>query len=105
MKTERELLELAAKATGKTELTWCEAWKCMALHLNIVDGFDRDTCWHPLRNDGDALRLAVAIGELDLLFLLSVHGDASLYITDPAAAIRLAITKAAAAIQVAKEAP
>ena len=30
MNTDQELLELAAKAAGLTNLTYCPAWKCMA---------------------------------------------------------------------------
>lgn len=57
MRTDRELLELAAKAAG-IELKWA----------TVVNGpqagavFCRN--WHPLADDGDALRLAV---KLDLL--------------------------------------
>ena len=57
MENERELLELAAKACG-LDLEWCEFWQCMAKNLGVIDGFDRDTCWNPLKDDGDAFRLA-----------------------------------------------
>lgn len=57
---DRELLEMAAKAAGMKHV-WCDAWKCMAINLNVVDGFDRDSCWNPLKDDGDALRLAVKL--------------------------------------------
>lgn len=60
MQTDRELLELAARAAG-LDLEWCDSWKCMAKNLGVIDGFDRHTCWNPLKDDGDALRLAVKL--------------------------------------------
>lgn len=46
--TDRELLELAAKAIGvKIDSSW-------PLHI-------QDWAWNPLTNDGDALRLAVKL--------------------------------------------
>jgi hypothetical protein len=49
--TDRELLELAAKAAG-IELAW----------MTIVhSGEEFVSNWHPLANDGDALRLAVKL--------------------------------------------
>ena len=64
--TDRELLELAAKAMGRGDLVWCSALNGMVrnsrpdkqLHLDDVASH-----WNPLTNDGDALRLAVATGE------------------------------------------
>lgn len=52
--TDRELLELAAKAAG-IELKW---------HHSDGDAYARRNgdywaCWNPLTDDGDALRLAV----------------------------------------------
>jgi hypothetical protein len=52
--TDRELLELAARAAG-VELKWTESGK----HYSGVEPFN------PLTNDGDALRLAV---KLNLLY-------------------------------------
>ena len=62
MNSDRELLELAAKAAG-LDLTYCPAWSCMAKKLADLDGeyFDSKTCWNPLTYDGDALRLAVKL--------------------------------------------
>lgn len=85
-----ELLELAAKAGGYrlsavSDMIWSDA------ACEYID-------WNPLTNDGDALRLAAAIGQLNLANLLSLWGDPALYKTDPAAAIRRAIVLAAAAI-------
>ena len=58
--TDREMLELSAKAAG-LDLEWCESWGCMARNLGPSDGYDRLTCWDPLKDDGDALRLAVQL--------------------------------------------
>ena len=115
MKTDRELLELAAKATGLT------------LHVSqsSMPGLllNDHTFWSPLTDDGDALRLAVKL-EIDLSFyterdakvyaqtkhLLGYGTDGSpsyqaheyhkeLYKgSDPNAATRRAIVRAAAAI-------
>lgn len=54
--TDRELLELAAKAAG-IELKW---------HHSDGDAYARRNgeywaCWNPLTDDGDALRLAVKL--------------------------------------------
>jgi hypothetical protein len=52
--TDRELLELAAKAAGRGSQWWMEStW----------NGPDKE--WNPLTDDGDALRLAVKL-ELDV---------------------------------------
>ena len=45
--TDRELLELAAKAIG------------LKLRYNYLGGRDANQPWDPLEDDGDALRLAV----------------------------------------------
>lgn len=58
METDRELLELAAKAAG-IKGTWNERGQC----LHITDqGFQSDVWWRPHLDDGDALRLAVRLG-------------------------------------------
>ena len=58
--TDKELLELAAKAAGLTNLIYCPAWKCMAeFGIDKQGGYFKwDTCWNPLKDDSDALRLA-----------------------------------------------
>lgn len=58
---DREMLELAAKAGGISGYRYSENFYCMA-HWNESDGgwFDCGL-WDPLRNDGDALRLAVRL--------------------------------------------
>lgn len=53
--TDRELLELAAKAAG--------------IRIDPIDAMHEPedwVCWNPLFDDGDALRLAVVLG-LDIL--------------------------------------
>jgi hypothetical protein len=105
--SDRELLELAAKAAGLPH-QWCDAWNMMA-KPRPDGGFFFDKVWNPLRDDGDALRLAV---QLDL----HVHpsGDEvwvsnpatslaedvvfETYRGDPYAATRRAIVRAAAEI-------
>ena len=86
---DRELLELAAKACGLEEAK-------MRIEFNQ---------WNPLADDGDALRLAV---KLNLVVLSDQTGISTangmhqrakeLHGTDPLAATRRAITRAAAEI-------
>lgn len=59
MKTDRELLELAAKAAGMDYLIWTPGAAPIvpAAHRALHDR----VCWHPLSDDGDALRLAVRL--------------------------------------------
>lgn len=99
--SDRELLELAAKAAGMTHL-YCEPWKGMAEYNKHLDEFYGPT-WNPLTDDGDALRLAVKL-------YLDVHIDTNLtdvtymdsvteaHLRDPYAATRRAIVRAAAEI-------
>lgn len=99
MKTDRELLELAAKAAGLA-LIW--QYETLGIAIPTV----HSDLWNPLTDDGDALWLAVALGivirpELECgitnadfpgINALEPHGD------DPYAATRRAIVRAAAAI-------
>jgi len=113
--TDRELLELAAKAAGLSAY-WVDAG------LNT----HTDACphiWNPLTDDGDALRLAVKLGIKVCPYPIFGHEKHSviasrrwfappeddentyigpeiivLYGDDPAAATRRAIVRAAAAI-------
>jgi len=105
--TDRELLELAAKAAG-LDVRWIAECQDYYEHRpHMLPGYwDK---WNPLADDGDALRLAVKLG-------LQIHpsGDeiwvsnpaASLaedvvfetYRDDPYAAARRAIVRAAAEI-------
>lgn len=57
---DRRLLELAAKAANMTHLAYREGWDCMAVY-NPAGYFEYDTYWNPLKDDGDALRLAVKL--------------------------------------------
>ena len=98
--SDRELLQLAAKAAGiEGEVT--EYGVCLK-HGNI---------WRPHTDDGDALRLAVKlhinieIWDTDNLIRTNIHiknlGHGNFqerYTTDPYAATRRAITRAAAEI-------
>ena len=100
--TDRELLELAAKAAG--------------YKMNIVSSREQggtvtfymepsNLCWNPLTDDGDALRLAV---KLNIRFLGEWGGKAVAFngilehkesnSDDPYAATRRAIVRAAAEI-------
>jgi hypothetical protein len=93
--TDKELLELAAKAIG------------LKLRYNYLGGRDANQPWNPLEDDGDALRLAV---KLKLCFGPNFEGDLAVcfgddgrniteaYESDPYAATRRAITRAAAEI-------
>ncbi len=57
--SDRELLELAAKAAGITEFEYCEPNHEPALYVN-PDSDDADF-FMPLSDDGDALRLVVKL--------------------------------------------
>ena len=116
--TDREMLELAAKAIG-LGVRWEEVHGCFWIEMG--QGLPINT-WNPLTCSADALELAVKL-DLDLMrterdveaiatlaphakvddrgivapFAVELIGD------DKAAATRRAITRAAAAIQEAKE--
>ena len=100
----RELLEAAAKAAGNSA-TWYAA-----LGMGIDNGGTFPTLWNPIEDDGDALRLAVALG---IRFSPIVNGGdhccagltfepGSVFVedlgTDPFAVTRRAIVRAAAAM-------
>ena len=101
MKTDRELLELAAKASG--ELT-------ASLYGNDAYFDGVLSRWNPLTDDGDALRLAVKLrltvswdrfDDEDYATATPPHthqGYDCMVSQDPYAATRRAITRAAAAI-------
>jgi len=59
MTTDRELLELAAKAAGLRVRTWDGHSGAMC----AIDDDRHGLMWMPLTDDGDALRLAVKTGE------------------------------------------
>lgn len=60
--SDRELLELAAKAAG-VEITWgkCAAHADDYDYTGICGPFIGNSGWNPLTDDGDALRLAVKL--------------------------------------------
>jgi len=66
MKTDRELLELAAKAAEMTSWRWNEYSSCLC-HYNekmstwYYDDYGDRIEWNPLADDGDAFRLAVTL--------------------------------------------
>lgn len=113
--TDRELMELAAKAAG-IEVRWHGGWNCFVR----VRPFNLDSPptlagqrhpWTPLHDDGDALRLAVVLQrktkwEVILYFredstAATTDSDEDIYEyygADPFAATRRAIVRAAAEI-------
>lgn len=113
MKTDRELLELAAKAFWGDEIDdvsirWGEQDNAILyIHADNQDhnGQDREFVWDPLTDDGDALRLAVKLS-IDVLnsspilaqavqHQTGAYGEALKY-DDHYAATRRAIVMAAA---------
>lgn len=102
MTTDREYLELAAKAAGLTIEYWAQD-----NYPVVLDG-DKKTGWNPIAFDSDALRLAVTLrltphidGNLtEVEWAEQDRGGfiAELHIDDPYAATRRAIVKAAAEI-------
>ena len=114
MKTERELLEAAAKAAGiKYDPDASKPHPKSGAFWGLWLTFDREPheydrrYWNPLTDDGDALRLAVKLG-LDLCVspnyrLCAWNSVASDWVeeppgNDPCAAMRLCIVRAAAAM-------
>lgn len=98
MKTDRELLELAAKASGELTASW---YGNDAYFDGVLSR------WNPLTDDGDALRLAVKLClEIDVhhtgIAVRTPCGQKVLISADEVkcgyAATRRAITRAAAAI-------
>jgi hypothetical protein len=91
--SDRELLELAAKAAGIDA-----QWDCPERGMMMLTPSGIDTMsWNPLTDDGDALRLAVKLGLLGAPFMtlefIAAMGDSA-----PYADIRRAIVRAAAEI-------
>ena len=70
--TDREMLELAAKAAGIGTLVWGDKYKLGDDEIDCTDisyirseqPDEGDVHWNPLTDDGDALRLAVKLGLL-----------------------------------------
>lgn len=113
MKTDRELLEFAAKAAGYA-IEWRE-WITSRVeafgaikHTKHKGFWLDDKQWNPLTDDGDALRLAVRLqivaGKYDNYASAGVIGSCVEFVVwdheeaNPYAATRRAITRAAAAI-------
>ena len=106
--TDKELLELAAAAAGidLTEYSWFDTPFYTGFERrNLCEGgFDLPvSSWNPLTDDGDALRLAVKLkmritvdcGFSTAKVLVEIN---SAFDSDPLAATRRAIVRAAAAI-------
>jgi hypothetical protein len=103
--TDRELLELAAKAVGY-RITWGEVHRvgddevdCSDLCYVLSDSPDEaPSYWNPLTDDGDALRLAVKLG-LYIGGKFTAHQSVSEFVElGELAAVRRAIVRAAAEI-------
>lgn len=62
--TNRELLELAAKAAGMEGYYWYQGSQSLTIGADWGMDSKRGSAWNPLVNDGDALRLAVKLGIL-----------------------------------------
>jgi hypothetical protein len=94
--TDRELLELAAKAAGI---------ECKKTPIGFYLS-DEDRNWNPLTDDGDAFRLAVKLGMQITIILDGDDGDhfpqtmvdwaTEEHLNDPYAATRRAIVRVAA---------
>ena len=101
---DRELLELAAKAAG-IALEWPQDLGG-ADYLSPREKADWQL-WNPLKNDGDALRLAVKL-QLHVMEGIAQTPDGNMHVdkdmTDPYAATRRAIVRAAAALATARDA-
>lgn len=103
--SDRELLELAAKAATAAGMPIIQSEAGpQVLERRLSDGTECYRLWAPQTEDGDALRLAVALG----LVVDCSRPSAALPFTrhdyilsegdDPARATRRAITRAAASI-------
>ena len=104
--TDRELLELAAKAAEINTIIWTESprsnGQTAGCIWNGVGHGDTAELWNPLTDDGDALRLAVRL-HIDVCFGAnyviargSVQNPTVNNANDPCAATRRAIVRAAA---------
>jgi len=110
--SDRELLELAAKAAGyviRDSTRWKNTVVCQ---VTLDDGSTNYVQWNPITDDGDALRLAVKL-RLEPRFIdnghsngvepsrVTLHNFAGIVENidgDPLAATRRAIVRAAAEI-------
>ena len=101
--TDRELLELAAKAAGMDGWTWCEEQQCMKSPAKESPYGSVHSYWNPREDGGDALRLAVKLEmELDIgRDSVAIRHSTGIKIleafnNDPCAATRRAIVRVAA---------
>ena len=106
MKTDRELLELAAKAAG-LGVKWEQAHSCFWIEMGQGLPINH---WNPLKDDGDALRLSVKTGESFVVRTRCVTTMGGLMENfdpntpgDDLRATRRVIVRAAAAFQKSKE--
>ena len=101
--TDKELIELAAKAAG-----YVGEWKFLGESNGQAQGWyfvldDGITVFNPLDDDGDALRLAVELG-ISIVFAdtyvytLGFDECTEMYNDDPGTATRRAIVRGAAEI-------
>ena len=110
--TDKELLELAAKAAGLTNLVYCPAWKSMAEYDVAGEYYKWETYWNPYKDVSKALLLAVSLG-LNIEHKITPAGAKVVMVScekkfswgfevettqDPLAAICRAIVRAAAEI-------
>ena len=105
----RKLLEFAAKAANMTHLAYCEVWDCMAVY-NPAGYFEWKTYWNPSKVSDHAMdlisRLSLSVmGHTDGITVSNSTG--TILIEEEFSpgceeskvqAIKLAITKVAAAI-------
>ena len=106
LETDRELLELAAKAAGD-DIKWDSVEACW---YRETDDYLGNPEWTPLTDDGDALRLAAHLGltivqdkgmQLCIVYWTDnqrTQRTHALYYGDPVGATRIAIVRAAAEI-------
>ena len=112
MTDDKELLELAAKAAGLTNLVYCPAWKSMAEYDVVGEYYKWETYWNPHKDVSKALLLAVSLG-LNIEHEITPAGAKVVMVSceekfsgwfeeettqDPLAAICRAIVRAAAEI-------
>ncbi len=60
--TDRELLELAAKAAGYSHIKYCDVHMAMIPADDTYESVITWSMWNPLTNDGDAFKLMVMLG-------------------------------------------
>lgn len=88
--SDRELLEMAGKALGSNE-TWTD------IDGNRYSG-DPEKLWNPLNDDGDALRLAVAIPGLNMQWVIAGAWQYAESYSTRMKYVRLAIVQLAAEV-------